>query len=228
MAGEAKHKQWKSVCDTVNRGTTLTYFWQFHRQMEGTPALIDGSRVVLKTSNETGSALLRHFVKQSNQNNLDERKGELNRTPAAAGSNDDLITKLEFTESLSGLNKDTAPDPDNVKCSDIKNLSVDNESELFRLYEERFTTGPVPRIGHIVTSSHSPNRKKTVQAERITYPQNTTGKLTERIVARKIAQDLQWVGGGGGDTPPKPRRIYNRNNQLGKCSQICIRCLQRI
>ena len=62
-----------------------------------------------------------------------------------AGSNDDLTTELEFTEALSGLCKDTAPGPGKVKYSDIKNLSADNKSELFRLYEESFATGQVPR-----------------------------------------------------------------------------------
>ena len=123
---EAKDRQWKSFCDTLNRDTTLTHFWQFYRQMEGcaantnTPDLIDASGAVLKTSKEKGSALLQRFVQQSNQNNLDERKAVwegLDRTLTEAGSNDDLITELEFTEALSGLSKDTAPGPDRVKYS---------------------------------------------------------------------------------------------------------------
>ena len=84
---------------------------------------------------------------QSNQNNLDERKAVwegLDRTLTEAGSNDDMITELEFTEALSGLSKDTAPGPDRVKYSDIKNLSVHNKSELFRLYKENFATWQVP------------------------------------------------------------------------------------
>ena len=70
----------KSFCDTLNRDTTLTHFWHFYQQMEGSSAntntsdLIDASGAVLKTSKEKGSALLQRFVQQSNQNNLDERK----------------------------------------------------------------------------------------------------------------------------------------------------------
>ena len=79
---------------------------------------------------------------------MDERKAVwkgLDRTLTEAGSNDDMITELEFTEALSGLSKDTAPGSDRVKYSDIKNLSVHNKSELFRLYEESFATGQVSR-----------------------------------------------------------------------------------
>ena len=146
VASEAKDRQWKSFCDTLNSDTTLTHFWLFYRQMEGcasntnTLDLIDASGVALKTSKGKDSALLQRFVQQSNQNNLDERKAVwkgLDRTLTEAGSNDDMITELEFTEALSGLSKDTAPGPDRVKYSDINNLSVDNKSELFRLYEEK-------------------------------------------------------------------------------------------
>ena len=92
-----------------------------------------------------------------------------NRKPPSshpeAGSNDDMITELEFTEALSGLSKDTAPGPDRVKYSDIKNLSVHNKSELFRLYEESFATGQVPEDwshSYLNTSNQSQNREKTI------------------------------------------------------------------
>ena len=143
----------ESFCDTLNRDTTLTHFCQFYRQIEdcaantNTPDLIDASGSVLKTSKEKGSALLQRFVQQSNQHNLDERKAVwkvLDRAPTEAGSNDDLITELEFTEARSGLSKDTALSPDRVKYSDIKNLSVDNKRELFRLQEESFATRQFP------------------------------------------------------------------------------------
>ena len=80
-----------------------------------------------------------------------------------------------------------------VKCSDIKNLSVDNKSELFRLYEESFATGQV-----LEDRSHSyfqpvlkPGKDHSKMNQcRILTMQDTTGKLMERILARKLAQDL--------------------------------------
>ena len=152
VASEAKDRQWKSFCDTLNRDATLTHFWQFYQQMEGCatntaiPDLVDTIGVVLKTSKEKDSELLQRFTKQSDQNNLDERKAVwkvLNRALTEAGSKDDLITELEFTEALSGQSKDTAPGPDKVRYSDIKNLSVDDNNELFTLYEESFASGQV-------------------------------------------------------------------------------------
>ena len=131
------------------------------------------------------------------ETNLDERKAVwegLDRTLTEAGSNDDMITELEFTEALSGLSKDTAPGPDRVKYSDIKNLSVHNKSKLFRLYKESFATGQVPEDWSHSYLKPIPKPGKDhskLNGYRILTMQNTTGKLMERIVARKLVQDLE-------------------------------------
>ena len=112
-----------------------------------TPDLKDANGAVLKTSEEKSSASLQRFIRQSDQNKLNEGKAVwkvLDRTLTEASSNDDLITELEFTEALSGLSKDTAPGPDRVRFSDIKNPSEDDKSELFTPYDESFTTRQVP------------------------------------------------------------------------------------
>ena len=182
---------------------------------------------MLKTNKEKGSALLQRFVQQSNQNNLDERKAvckELDRTLTEAGSNDDMITELEFTEALSGLSKDTAPGPDRVKYSDIKNLSVDNKSELFRLYEESFATGQFPEDWSDSYLKPIPKPGKDLSklnGYRILTMQNTTGKLMERIVARKNLERRNVL--------PSNQGGYRAGlNHLGKRSQIRIRCPRRI
>ena len=197
--GEGKDRQWKSFCSTLSRDTTLAHFWQFHRQIEGStsnttiPDLIDSSRATLKTSKEKGSTLLHCFVPQSNQNNLDEKKvwKGLDKTLIKTGSSDDLITELEVTEALSGLSKDTAPGPDMVKYSNIKNLSVHNKSEVSRLHEESFETGQDPEDW-----SHSyPKPVPKPGKHNIPTINNTTRKLMERIMARKLAQDLERRNG---------------------------------
>ena len=104
------------------------------------------------------------------------------------------MTELEFTEALLGLSKDTAPRPDKVKYSDIWNLSVDNKSKLFRLYEESFATGQVPKDwSHSYLKPIPKPRKDHSKLNRycILTMQNIMGKLMEWIVARKLAQDLE-------------------------------------
>ena len=100
-----------------------------------------------------------------------------------------MITELEFTETLSGLSKHTAPGPVRVKYSDIKNLSVDNKSELFRLYEESFSTGQVPEdlSDSYLKPIPKPGKDHSkLNGYRILTMQNTTGKLMEPFDAQEL------------------------------------------
>ena len=114
------------------------------------PDLIDTSGAVLKTSKEKGSALL--------QRNLDERKAVwkgLERTLTEAGSNDDLITELEFTEALSGLSKIqllvlTRLNARTTRTCQLMTRASSSDCTKKASQQDRFSM-----IGHIVTSSQS-------------------------------------------------------------------------
>ena len=86
----------------------------------------------------------------------------LDRTFTDAGSNDDLITKLEFAEAISGLSKDTAPNPDNVKYSDIKNLSENDKSGFPYCTKKASQKDRSLRISFTVISCQSPNQARTI------------------------------------------------------------------
>ena len=112
-AREAKEAKWKTFCENLSADTTLSQFWQFYQQMEGsdrtqtTPDLEDMNGARLKTNEEKGQALLGRFIQQSNQNNLDERKhilSDLNSTLSENGP-DDEITEEEFNEALKEVEK---------------------------------------------------------------------------------------------------------------------------
>ena len=177
-----------------------------------TPNLIDASGAVLKTNKEKGSALLQRFVQQSSQNNLDESKTVLkglNRAPTEVGSNDDLITELEFTETLSGLSKDTAPGPDKVKYSDIKNLSVDNKKRALQTKKACDRTGSRGLVTWLPQASPQTG-KGPLQAERIPYPHTAehNGKADGTDCGQEACSGLRTMK----RTSPKPRRIQSRKN----------------
>ena len=223
-----KQKTGEASVTLSTETTALTHFWQFYRQMEGcaantnTPDLIDTSGAALKTSKEKGSALFQHFVQQSNRGNLDERiavwKG-LDRTLTESDSNDDLTTKPELTEALSGLSRDTAPGP--VK---VKYLSVYNKSELFRLYEESFATGPAPEDWSHSYLKPIPKPGKDhskLNGYRILTMQNATRKLMEWIVVRTLAQDLER----GNVLPPKQGGYGAGKNTWENAARFAYDCL---
>ena len=68
---------------------------------------------------------------------------DLNSTLAESGP-DDEITEDEFNEALRRSGKDTAPGPDKVRYSDIKNLTEGDMTELYAMYRENFDKGYIP------------------------------------------------------------------------------------
>ena len=104
--------------------------------------------------------------------------------------------------------RDRALGPDKITYSDIKNLSVDNKSELFVLYRESFSTGQV-----LEDRSHR-------YLKPIPKPGNYCIKLNRYRVFTMPGRSLR--------TSPKPTRVQGRKTYLGNCSQIHIRCLRRI
>ena len=154
-----------------------------------TPDLIDANGAVLKTSQEKGSALLQCFVQQSNENNLDERKAVWKVQAQNLDRSRLDFKELKFTEALSGLRKDTAPGPDKLKYSDIKNLPVDDKSELFTLYEESFAREQVPddrSRSYLKPISKPCKDHRKLNGYRILTIQSTSGKLMKWIVPRKL------------------------------------------
>ena len=114
--------------------------------------------------------------------------------------------------------KDTAPGPDRIRYSDIKNLT--NRAELYTIYQESLNKGYIPKdwTGSFLRPIPKPRKDHhKLNGYRILTMQNTIGKLMERIVAAKLDRDLHDRGilpaNGGGQT---------RKRHMGKCSSICI------
>ena len=85
-------------------------------------------------------------MQQSNQNNLDEKKhilSDLNSTLLEGGP-DDEITQDEL---LRGSGKDTAPGPEKVRYSHIKNRT-EARTEVYAICPESFDKGHIPKTGH--------------------------------------------------------------------------------
>ena len=205
IAHEAKQAMWQKFCNEISIDTTLNQFWRFYQQMEGKerpatmPDLEGVNGAVLKTNEEKGSALLDRFIQQSDQKNLEERMRileELNVTINTLGI-DDEVTGEELNHALTKIRKDTAPGPDKVKYSDIKNMSENDLKELLELYQKSFDQGQLPEDWTHSFLQPLPKAGKDhrkLNGYRILTMQNTVGKLMERIVACKLTNDLEERG----------------------------------
>ena len=202
LADEARQTKWKKYCEDLSRDTTLTEFWQFYQEMEGKSKetipsdMIDTNGGLLKTNQEKGAALFERFIHQSDQSNLQEREQML-ATLNTSHIQDDEITEEDFEAALRCSSKDTAPGPDGVRYSDIRNLSEEDKKELFDLYKESFSDGKVPDdwTHSFLKALPKPGKDhKKLNGYRILTMQNTIGKLLERIIARKLSHDLEDRG----------------------------------
>ena len=99
------------------------------------------------------------------------------------------ITEDEFNESLRRSGNDTAPGPDTVRYSDITNLTEEDRTELYDIYQERFDKGLIPEDWTQFLATCFKTRKRPPQAK--WTMQYTIGKLMERIVSRKLARDFE-------------------------------------
>ena len=102
----------------------------------------------------------------------------------------------EFNEALRRSGKDTAPGPDNVRYSDIKNLTEEDRTELSCTLSTKkaLTKATSQKTGVSFlkpVSKPGKDHRKQLNGYRILAMQNTIGKLMERIVARKLTRDLE-------------------------------------
>ena len=67
----------------------------------------------------------------------------LNRTLSESDP-DDEITQDEFNEARKRRGKDTAPGPDKVRYSDIKNPTEEDRTELYAIYQGNLYKDHIP------------------------------------------------------------------------------------
>ena len=202
LAEEARGEKWKNYCEGLSKDTTLTEFWQFYQEMEGKSKaslaqdMLDENGSLLKTNTEKGTALFERFIQQSDQSNLNERR-QILATLSSSIVQDDEVTEEDFEAALRASSKDTAPGPDGVRYSDIRDLSEEDKKELFDLYQESFASGNVPEdwTHSFLKALPKPGKDhKKLNGYRILTMQNTVGKLLERIIAKKLSRDLEERG----------------------------------
>ncbi|NQZ78185.1 MAG: endonuclease/exonuclease/phosphatase family protein, partial [Ekhidna sp.] len=203
VAQESKDKKWEQFCETLSFDTTLRQFWQFYQRMEGknntsfTPDMIDTNGIRLKTNEEKGSALLKRFIQQSDQKNLEEKKKYITKLEQIIVKTglDDEITLHEFNEALANCPSGSAPGPDKVRYSDIGLLSEECKTKLFHHYKKSFDRGHVPEDwthSYLKPLPKQGKDNRQLNGYRILTMQNIIGKLMERVVAKKLARDLEF------------------------------------
>ena len=151
----------------------------------------------VRTPEEKGSAFLERFLRQTDQKNEEERCALVRRLQHYYEDDLNLPTSDIKAETLSRIvaqSTDSAPGPDGVKYSDIKTLDEQDMQSLTDLLNESLNNQEIQDEwldSHLAPVPKPDKDKTSIKGYRIVTMQNTVGKLLEKIVARRLAIQLE-------------------------------------
>ena len=202
-ATKEKERLYEDFSRTVTEDRTLHKFWQLHKAMNGNksqteiPDFRREDDVWVRTAEEKGTAFLERFLRQTNQDNEEERLNLMRRLQCFYEDEITMPNSEIKTETLSRVISqatESAPGPDGIKYSDLKTLNEQELQDLTTMLNNSLDNQEIPNEW---LDSHSapvpkPYKDRTsIKGYRIVTMQNTVGKLLEKVVARRLANQLE-------------------------------------
>ena len=153
--------------------------------------------VWVRTPEEKGSAFFERFLRQTDQDNEEERSTLMPRlqyyySDELAEPHEEI--KKETLVKVIAQANNSAPGPDGVKYEDLKNLGVQDMQSLTDMLNESYAEQRIPEDwldSHLAPVPKPDEDLTTIKGYRIVTMQNTVGKLLEKIVARRQAIQLE-------------------------------------
>ena len=240
---EAKQQAWNKFCEECNpsdQGVTGK-FWKLAKTMvksasggETCPQQIVGSNGERLTSEEEkGQAFLKRYITQLQPNGeavAKETWEEINQLilDSEAECQDPVVTDEELNSILKSVTKDSAPGPDGVRYSNVKQMTDNERAELAEVINESLRGGTIPEgWGDCqLTVLPKPMKDHTIlKGYRIITMANVWIKLCEKVAARRLTEDLESRGcfplGLGGARPGRSAtaNIEATTHRLSQCLQ---------
>ena len=202
-AGNEKERLYEEFSRTVTEDRTLHKFWQLHKAMNGNkskaeiPDFRTEDDVWMRTSEEKGAAFLERFLRQTDQKNEEARSSLMGRL--------ETYFEDELTIPDSGIKADTlkrvisqatesAPGPDGIKYSDLNSLNEQEMQDLTSMLNDSLENQAIPDEwldSHLAPVPKPEKDRTSIKGYRIVTMQNTVGKLLEKVVARRLANQLE-------------------------------------
>ena len=204
-ATQEKDTRYEEFCQSVTQDRTLYKFWQFFGAMNNTrkgssiPDFRREDEIWVRTPEEKGKAFLERFLMQTDQQNEDER------SQLMASLNDHFESQNSFIFPHEEIRPDvlrriitqaenSSPGPDGIKYSDLGDLDDGDMEALADMLNSSLANHEKPDDWPDSHLSPVPKPEKdptSIKGYRIVTMQNTVGKLLEKIVARRLARQLE-------------------------------------
>ena len=202
-ANQEKEDIYEEFSLTVTQDRSLHKFWQLHKAMncakkqKEIPDFRREDDVWVRTSEEKGLALLERFLRQTDQDNESERSALLHDLQDQYDSelrNPHMPIKADVLKSVIATSSDSAPGPDGVKYTDLRSLSDDDLQSLTNTLNDSYANQDIPDEwldSHLAPVPKPDKDHTSIKGYRIVTMQNTVGKLLEKVVARRLAIQLE-------------------------------------
>ena len=152
-ANQEKEDIYEEFSLTVTQDRSLHKFWQLHKAMncakkhKEIPDFRTEDDVWVRTSEEKGTALLERFLRQTDQGNEAERVALMHDSQGLY--EDELMIphtpiKADVLKRVITTSTDSAPGPDGVKYTDLKNLSDDDLQSLTNMLNNSYANQDIP------------------------------------------------------------------------------------
>ena len=205
-ANREKEDIYEEFSLTVTQDRSLHKFWQLHKAMNSAkkhkeiPDFRREDDVWVRTSEEKGTALLERYLRQTDQGNETERLDLVHDLQDQF--EDDLRIphtpiKTDVLKRVITTSSDSAPGPDGVKYTDLKNLSDADLQSLTNMLNDSYASQAIPDEwldSHLAPVPKPDKDHTSIKGYRIVTMQNTVEKLLEKIVARRLAIQLEDEG----------------------------------
>ena len=204
-ANREKEERYEDFCQSITHDRTLHKFWQFYGAMNNNrkgsniPDFRREDDVWVRTPEEKGKAFLKRFLAQTDQQNAEERKQLMRgihdyfedqnsfRFPASE-------IRCDVLKRIINQAENSSPGPDGIKYSDLGGLGEDDLEDLAKMLNESLDSHTIPEdwLDSHLSPVPKPEKDPTsIKGYRIVTMQNTVGKLLEKIVARRLAIQLE-------------------------------------
>ena len=200
-AEESKNTRCENFCREVNTDRALYQFWGFYghmnnkRRKQSLPDFRGEDDLWRRTDEEKGLALFQRYLQQTDMRNEAERKLLLN-TIEQKFMNESFCQHigLDAVEVVAKQSASTAPGPDGVRYEHINKMEEGEMRALAIKLDDSLTSGVIPEDwldSHLTPVPKPEKDHSRIAAYRIITMQNTVGKLLEKIVARRLAKELE-------------------------------------
>ena len=202
-ANMEKERIYEDFSVTVSEDRTLHKFWQLHKAMNRAkkprevPDFQREDGVWVRTPEEKGSALLDRFLQQTDQNNEEERQALVNGLQEYYSEelmlpHSPILTSV--VRNIIATAGESAPGPDGVRYSHMKTLQEGELATLTAMLNDSVANHCIPEDwldSHLAPVPKPDKDHTSIKGYRIVTMQNTVGKLLEKIVARRLAIQLE-------------------------------------